>query len=250
MTTYERLWATGLPNVWAIALRELHAYFVSWIGWGVAAVIVVPLTLFGYVGPVLLQQSATMGEVFSSLPLLLIFAMPLYTMRLLAEERSSGTLEVTLTSPVRDWELVTGKWLGVVLYYLATLALTLVYLVLLTHDSSGRLDYGSIGAGYIGVVLVGMAFAAIGVLASSLTRNQILAAGSAWAALLVLWALGVVGFLLAPPAGDVFTYIGGSNRFAAFQQGQVQLRDVVYFLTITAAALFLATRVLDSRRWK
>lgn len=248
--TYERLWSTGLPNVWAIAVRELKAYFVSWIGWGVAALMVIPLTLFGFVGPVIVNQTATMAEVFSSLPLLLIFAMPLYTMRLLAEERSSGTLEVTLTSPVRDWELVTGKWLGVLLYYLATIAFTLVYLVLLVHATGGRLDYGSIAAGYIGVVLVGMAFAAVGVLASSLTRNQIVAAAAAWAALLVIWALSVLALFLQPPVGDFFSYAGGSNRYAAFQQGQVQLRDVVYFLTITAGALYAAARVLDARRWR
>lgn len=247
---YELLWGSGLLNVVALARRELHAYFVSWIGWGVAALLVIPLTVFGYLGPVILNQTATMAQVFSTLPILLIFAMPLYTMRLIAEERSTGTLEITLTAPVRDWELVVGKWLGVLVYYLATLVPTLVYLLLLIHDAGGSLDFGSIAAGYAGLVLVGMAFAAVGVLASSLTRNQILAAAIAWAALLVLWALGVLGLILQPPVGDIFTYAGASNRFSAFQQGEIQLRDAVYFLTLAAGALFLATRVLDSRRWK
>ena len=248
--SYELIWNSGLLNVAALARRELHAYFVSWIGWGVAALLVIPLTVFGYLGPVILNQTATMAQVFSTLPILLIFAMPLYTMRLIAEERSTGTLEITLTAPVRDWELVVGKWLGVLVYYLATLVPTLVYLLLLIHDAGGSLDFGSIAAGYAGLVLVGMAFAAVGVLASSLTRNQILAAAIAWAALLVLWALGVLGLILQPPVGDIFTYAGASNRFSAFQQGEIQLRDAVYFLTLAAGALFLATRVLDSRRWK
>jgi gliding motility-associated transport system permease protein len=247
---YEVLWNSGLLNVVALARRELHAYFVSWIGWGVAALLVIPLTVFGYLGPVILNQTATMAQVFSTLPILLIFAMPLYTMRLIAEERSTGTLEITLTAPVRDWELVVGKWLGVFVYYLATLVPTLVYLLLLIHDAGGSLDFGSIAAGYTGLVLVGMAFAGIGVLASSLTRNQILAAAIAWAALLVIWALGVLGLILQPPIGDFFTYAGASNRFSAFQQGDIQLRDAVYFLTLAAGSLFLATRVLDSRRWK
>jgi gliding motility-associated transport system permease protein len=247
---YEVLWNSGLLNVVALARRELHAYFVSWIGWGVAALLVIPLTVFGYLGPVILNQTATMAQVFSTLPILLIFAMPLYTMRLIAEERSTGTLEITLTAPVRDWELVVGKWLGVFVYYLATLVPTLVYLLLLIHDAGGSLDFGSIAAGYAGLVLVGMAFAGIGVLASSLTRNQILAAAIAWAALLVIWALGVLGLILQPPIGDFFTYAGASNRFSAFQQGDIQLRDAVYFLTLAAGSLFLATRVLDSRRWK
>jgi ABC-2 type transport system permease protein len=248
--SYELLWDSGLLNVLALARRELHGYFVSWIGWAVAALLLIPLTVFGYLGPVILNQTATMAQVFSTLPILLIFAMPLYTMRLIAEERSTGTLEITLTAPVRDWELVLGKWLGVQVYYVATLVPTLVYLLLLAHDAGGNLDYGSIAAGYVGLVLVGMAFGAIGVLASSLTRNQIVAAAVAWAALLVLWALGVLGLILQPPVADFFTYVGGSNRFAAFQQGDVQLRDVVYFLTLAAGALYLAGRVLDSRRWR
>lgn len=248
--SYELWWSTGLLNVLALARRELHGFFVSWIGWGVAALLIVPLTVFGYLGPVVLNQTATMAQVFSTLPILLIFAMPLYTMRLLAEERSTGTLEITLTAPVRDWELVVGKWLGVVVYYVATLVPTLAYLLLLVHDAAGNLDFGSMAAGYVGLVLVGMAFAGVGVLASSLTRNQIVAAAVAWAALLVIWALGVLGLILQPPVGDVFTYAGASNRFAAFQQGEIQLRDAVYFLTLAAGALYLATRVLDSRRWK
>jgi len=247
---YDFIWNLGLLNVIALARRELHAYFVSWIGWGVAALLIIPLTVFGYLGPVILNQTATMAQVFSTLPILLIFAMPLYTMRLIAEERSTGTLEITLTAPVRDWEFVLGKWLGVVGYYVATLVPTLAYLLLLVHDAAGSLDYGSIAAGYVGLLLVGMAFAAIGVLASSLTRNQILAAAIAWAALLLIWALGVIGLIAQPPLGDVFTYAGASNRFSAFQQGDIQLHDVVYFLTIAAGSLFLAARVLDSRRWK
>lgn len=248
--TYDRVWASGLPNVGAIAWRELRAFLVSWLGWIVGALIVLPVTVLGYLGPVIGNQSATMDGVFSWVPVWMLFAMPLYTMRLLAEERSTGTLEVTLTAPVRDWELVLGKWLGVLLFYLASIAFTGVYLLLLVRDTSGRLDYGPIATGYIGLLLVGMTFSAIGVLCSSLTRNQIIAAVAAMVVLVVLWTLGTLGLFMQPPFGDAFSYAGAGNRFTAFQQGQLQLRDVVYFLTLTAAALFLATRVLDSRRWK
>lgn len=250
MTLYERLWATGLLNVGAIAHRELRAYLVSWMGWIVAALIVVPVTVLGYVGPVLVSQTPTLGGVFNWVPVWMLFAMPLFTMRLLAEERSSGTLEITLTAPIRDWELVLGKWLGVLLFYLGSIAFTAVYLLLLVHDAAGQLDYGPIAAGYVGLVLVGMAFAAVGVLCSSLTRNQIIAAVAAMVILLVLWVLGTLGLVLQPPVADFFGYAGAANRFAAFQQGEIQLRDAVYFLTITAAALFLSARVLESRRWR
>jgi len=250
VTAYERIWSTGLLSVGAIAVRELRSFLVSWLGWIVGALIVVPVTVLGYLGPVLGNQSATMDGVFSWVPVWMIFAMPLFTMRLLAEERSSGTLELTLTSPVRDWELVAGKWLGVLAFYLGSVAFTGVYLLLLVKDTGGKLDYGPIATGYIGLLLVGMTFSAVGVLCSALTRNQIIAAVTAMVALIVLWTLGTLGLFLQPPVGDAFTYAGGGNRFTSFQQGELQLRDVVYFLTVTAGALFVATRVLDSRRWK
>lgn len=261
---YEIAWASGLLNVWAIAIRELKAFFVSWIGWGAAALIVVPVTVLGYLVPVLIGQQASMDSVFSWVPVWMLFVMPLYTMRLLAEERSSGTLEITLTSPVRDWELVVGKWLGAVLFYLATIAFTLVYLLLLMHDVATRtqaqigglkmsvptLDYGSVLTGYVGLLLVGMAFSALGVLSSSLTRNQIVAAIISMVALLVLWVLGSVAPLITGPAGDFIGYAGASNRFTSFQQGEIALKDVVYFFSVTAGALYLAARSLDSRRWR
>jgi ABC-2 type transport system permease protein len=263
-TRYDLAWDSGLLNVWAIALRELRAYFVSWMGWGVTALIVVLLSFFGYVVPVLGGQQAGLDGVFGVAPLLMVFATPLYTMRLLAEERSSGTLEVTLTSPVRDWELVVGKWLGVVLFYMATIACTLVYLLLLLHDEPGRtavhlghasvsvpdLDYGTILSGYVGLLLLGMAFCAVGLLTSSLTRNQIVAGTVALVVLLLLWALGSLSLVLTGPAGDFASYAGASNRFTSFTQGDLQLKDVVYFLTVSAGALYLATRALDSRRWR
>jgi ABC-2 type transport system permease protein len=261
---YEVAWGLGLLNVWAIAVRELRAYFVSWMGWGVTALIVVLLSFFGYVVPVLGGQQAGMDGVFGVAPLLMVFATPLYTMRLLAEERSSGTLEVTLTSPVRDWELVLGKWLGVLLFYAATIACTLLYLLLLMHDEPGRtavhlghasisvpaLDYGSILAGYTGLLLLGMAFCAVGLLTSSLTGNQIVAATVALVLLLLLWALGSLSLVLQGTAGDFADYAGASNRFSGFSSGEIALRDVASFLSVTAGALYLATRVLDSRRWR
>lgn len=261
---YELAWSSGLLNIWAIAVRELRAYFTSWMGWGVAALIVLLLSFFGYVVPVLGGQQASMDGVFGVAPILMVFAVPLFTMRLIAEERSSGTLEITLTSPVRDWELVLGKWLGVLLFYLAVVACTLVYLVLLMHDQTARteahlgrlsfsvpaLDYGRVLAGYLGLLLLGMMFCAIGLLTSSLTRNQIVAATIALVALLVIWALGSLSLVLQGPAGDFAGYAGASNRFAGFQQGDLALKDAVYFLTVTAGALYLAARVLDSRRWR
>ncbi len=248
---YDFLSRTGIPRVSAIARRDLTALFVSPVGWVVAALFTFLVSGFGFIATVLAGQQATMDGVFGVITnFLMVVLVPLLTMRVLAEERSQGTLELLLTSPVRDWELTAGKWVGAYAFYLMLLATTIAYVVILRIYASG-LDIGLIGATYLGLVLVGAAAIAIGVLASSLTRNQIVAFFIAMALLLVIWYAGyVIGFFAAPPANLFFEYIGGWNRFQAFSLGQAALRDVVYFVTLTAGALFLTTRVLASRSWR
>ena len=261
---YELAWRSGLPNVLTIARRELGSYFVSAMAWVVGALVILPVSLFGYLLPVLTQGQASMDSVFSLLAFLMLFLMPLYTMRLLAEERRQGTLEMLLTSPLRDWELVTGKWLGGFLFFVATIAFTLVYLVLFLYYlqdrvpvtafghtvTFGNLDWGTIASGYAGLLLVGATFTALGVLASSVTQNQIIAAVLGVVGLLLLWYLGIFSQFLGAPLDTFFDYVGGSNRYAGFGRGLIQLKDVVYFLSLIVGSLFLATRVIESRRWR
>lgn len=240
----------GVAGIAAIARRDLTGLFVSPVGWVVAAIFVFLVSGFGFVAVVLAGSQATMEGVFGVITnFLMVVVIPLLTMRVLAEERAHGTLELLLTSPVRDWEVTLGKWIGALAFYLALLATTLVYVAILRIYASS-LDLGLIASTYLGLVLVGAAAIAVGVLASSLTRNQIVAFFIAMAAVLVLWYAGyVIGFFVAPPVNLFFEYLGGWNRFQAFSLGQAALRDIVYFVTVTFAALFLATRVLASRRW-
>jgi ABC-2 type transport system permease protein len=262
---YERLWRTGLPTVGAIAWRELSALFVSPIGYVVAAVLVLPVSFLGYLARVGQQLPVTMSSIFSLIALLMVFFTPLYTMRLLSEERRAGTLEILLTSPVRDWEVVLGKWLGGFLFYLATIAFTLVYVVLIsvyapTHFSTTLLglhldlpsvDYGGIVAGYVGVALVGAAWVALGVLASSLTSNQIIAAVLGVGILLTFqYLFGQLANFLLPPYSEFFGYLDANTHAQSFDVGRLVLRDVVFFLTLTAAALFVTARVVESRKWR
>ena len=242
---------TGLTNVLAIARRDLGALFVSPVGWVVGGLFVFLVSGFGFIAPVLAGQQATMDGVFGVITnFLMVVLIPVLTMRVLAEERSRGTLELLLTSPVRDWELAVAKWLGAFLFYALLLATTLVYVAILRWFVP-TLDLGLIGASYLGLVLVGGAAIAIGVLASSITRNQIVAFFIAMVALLIIWYAGyLIGFFVAPPANLFFEYVGGFNRFQSFMLGQAALRDVVYFLSLIAGGLFLTTRVLGSRRWR
>ena len=242
---------TGLPNVVAIARRDLTALFVSPVGWVVAGIFTFLVSTFGFYFQVIASQQASMDGVFSVITSFLVpVLIPLLTMRLLAEERSQGTLELLLTSPVRDWELTLGKWLGAFAFYLMLLAITLVYVALLRVYRSD-LDFGLIGATYVGLVLVGAAAVAIGLLMSSLTRNQIIAFFLALIVLLMVWYAGyVIGYFVAPPANAFFSYVGGFDRYRSFTLGLASVRDVVYFASLLVLALFATERILASRRWR
>ena len=257
---------TGLLNVAAIARRELGALFVSPVGWVVAGVFTFLVSGFGFIGTVLAGQQATMDGVFSVITgFLTLILVPVVTMRLIAEEKSQGTLELLLTSSVRDWELVVGKWLGAFSFYLMLIATTLVYVVLLAvylPDKTtvsiaglsihvGALDFGLIAATYVGLVVVGAAAIAIGVLASSVTKNQIIAYIAALFGLLAIWYTAfLLGLFTRPPLSLFFDYIAGYFRYQSFSLGQVTLRDTVYFASLAVGALFLTSRVLESRRWR
>jgi ABC-2 type transport system permease protein len=196
---------------------------------------------------------------------LTLILVPVVTMRLIAEERSQGTLELILTSPVRDWELVVGKWLGAFVFYLLLVATTLVYVVLLAvyvpdkftisvgglSIHVGALDFGLIAATYVGMVVVGAAAIAIGVLASSVTKNQVIAYVVSLFALLAIWYTAfLLGLFTRPPLSLFFDYVAGYFRYQSFSLGVVALRDAVYFLSLAIGALFLTTRLLESRRWR
>jgi ABC-2 type transport system permease protein len=238
-----------------IARRDLTALFVSPAGWAVASLFILLTSAFGFVVPVLGGQAATMDGVFSVITgFLLPVLIPVMTMRSFAEERSDGTLELLLTSPVRDWEVAAGKWLGAFAFYVLMLITTVVYVVLLAVFVPGHLetlDLGLIAATYIGLLMAGGAATAIGVLASSLTQNQIVSFFLALTVLLLTWYAGtLLGLFTQPPVNAVFQYAGGSNRFQSFSLGQVTLKDSVYFLSLGIAALYLTTRLLDARRWR
>jgi len=249
-----------------IAGRELGALFVSPVGWVVAAVFTLLVSWFGFIGSVVGGQQATMDGVFSIITnFLMLVLIPLITMRVFAEERSQGTIEVLLTSPVRDWELAIGKWLGAFVFYVLLLATTVLYIALLlyyapvktfvsvggAHIPIGSLDFGLIGATYVGLLLVGAAATAIGVLASCLTKSQIVAFFLGLGVLLFIWYAGyLLGLFTQPPFSRLFQYVGGFNRYQTFSLGQIALKDTVYFATLTIAALFLTTRLLESRRWR
>lgn len=234
-------------NTWVIAKRELAAFFVSPIAYVVGAAFLFISGLFFYF-TVAFDQVGTLAQVFSVIAVVLLFVAPVLTMRLLSEEARSGTLELLLTSPVRDWEVVLGKFLAVFILFLAMLIPTLYYLFLLSRF--GLPDIPVTFSGYLGVILLGAMLLSLGVLTSAMSANQIIAAVLGVALSLAFWLVGGLGLALEGGFGNLFQFLAIQEHFTDFLVGLIAISNITYFLSVTAAALFIATRVLEMRRWR
>ena len=239
---------SSVLNTLAIAQRELKSYFVSPVAYVVTAFF---LLIAGYLFSLILLQSneATLRYLQSNLSVIWLFVTPFLTMRLLAEEQRSGTIELLLTNPVRDAEVVAGKYLGALVFLFFMLAFTLYYPALI-YLLSGRPDLGPMAAGYLGIVLQAGAFLAVGLLASSLTENQMISAILSFAVLLVLWLADAVSNNLGSPVKDIFKYLSITQQFNDFPRGIIDTSHVVYFLSLVAACLALTVLSLQTRRWR
>jgi len=230
-----------------IARRELSAYFASPIAYLVGAAF---LVISGYLFAIILLNSrqASLEELFFNVNVILLFVAPLLTMRLLADEQHSGTIELLLTAPVRDWEVVLGKFLAALALFIAMLICTLYY-PLLVWRLGGNLDAGPIVTGYLGLLLLAGAMFALGTLASAFTENQIVAAVIGFGVLLLLWLIGGASNV-APGAASVLNVLSLNGHFDDFARGAINLEDVVYYLSLMVGGLFIATRVLETRRYR
>jgi ABC-2 type transport system permease protein len=235
-----------------IARRELAAYLRSMTGYVIAAAVLVVdgllFNAFAMGGPDKLSAEVlSLFFYFSSGTT--IIASVFISMRLLSEERQTGTLVLLTSSPVHDWEIILGKFLSA-LVFLMLITLVTVFMPALIFVN-GKVSIGHMFAGYLGLFLLGSATLAIGTFGSALARTQVLAAifsGCIVVAMIVCWMLGRV---TDRPLSDLFTAMALHGRhFPPFQVGAVHLRDVVYYLAVTYVALFSAIRVMEARRWR
>jgi len=233
-------------NTLAIAGKEFKSYLASPMAYVVTGIFLAATGFFFGTSPSTYIETSINGFLQAGVILILLFA-PLLTMRLLAEERKLGTIELLLTAPVRDSEVILGKFLGSVFVLTVMLALTLYYPLLL--NIFGDPDIGPIVTGYIGLLLIGYTALAIGIFASSLTSNQIVAAVVAIGILLALYFVGFASTFLPKALGDVVSYFSLSRYFPDFMGGIIDTRGVVYYLSITALFIFLAVRSLENSRW-
>ena len=236
----------GYSNIIPIFRREIRSYFNSPVAY---VVIVVFLAILGwfFTSNLFLANIASLRVVFELVPLMFLFFVPAVTMRLLAEEKKSGTLELLTTKPVLDVEIVLGKFLAAWVLLAATLAPTLLYLF--TIMSIGSIDIGPVITGYLGLLLMGGVYIGIGLLASSLTENQIVAFILSFLAVLALFLMDKMLIYVPEGLASTLEFLGIDFHFSNIVRGVIDSRNIIYFGSLLGFSLLLTTVSLERRKW-
>lgn len=228
----------------AIMTKELKSYFNSPIAYIVITIFLVFMGFFFFKDFFYFNQ-AEMRNLFQMMPLMLCFVIPAVTMRLLSEERQSGSFEILMTLPVSSRDIALGKFLAGTIFSVVMISPTLIYLV--TVVMLGAPDFGPVFGGYIGVILLSAAYTSIGLLASSFTRNQIISFISAWAACFALWLIDKAVIFLPSKLGFI-SYFGTDYHFQNIAKGLIDSRDIIYFISICALSLMFTVKLIEERR--
>lgn len=254
-----------MRNVWILCRKELRSYFAS----PVAYILLIMFgVIFGFffwniLGAFVVEsiQSEMSGQSFpmninelvirpllSNLSVINLFFIPLITMRLFAEEKRTGTIELLATSPVRDIEIIIGKWLASVLLYACLLLFTAVNFAFLFIY--GHPDWKPLLVGYLGIFLLAGALLAIGTFISSLTKNQIIAGAVTFGVCLLLYVFGWVSGYETATWARVLSYLSVGTHIESFEKGVVDSKDAIFFVTLIFLGLFFTARSLESLRWR
>jgi ABC-2 type transport system permease protein len=248
-----------MRNIWNFARREYKHYFISPIAYIVA---IVTLLTVGVLFVIQVYYAANQSYFGGSTPDVSIIVGPLstvfllttpaLTMRLVADEHRMGTMELLLTAPVRDWELVVGKWLGAFLFTLTIIAVTLIYPMVLNKLVTPGIDQGVMLSAYLAIILLVAAYLAIGTAMSAIFTNQFAAFFATLIVLMVFWWLILLPTYIinVDAVNQVFIYLDLNGRFSNMLGGRVALSDVVYPLSLTSLGLFLGSVVVEMRRWQ
>jgi len=256
-----------MRNTLAIAGKELRSYFASPIAYIIIGLFAVIFGYF-YITSVAWFVDRSMGmDQFSGGPdaavnvnqdlikylllnatVVMLFLLPMITMRTYSEEKRSGTMELLLTSPVRDLEIILGKFLGALGLYCVMLLVTVVYIGLLYFY--GRPEWKPLVSAYLGLVLLGGSFISFGLFISSLTKNQIVAAVGTFTLVLMLWIIDWVGEQAGSTTREILAYLSITRHFEDFAKGIIDTKHLVYYLSFITFGLFLTAKSVDTERWR
>lgn len=246
LTTMISGFAVNTRNIWPMYVKELRSYFNSAVAY---VVIVVFLAFLGwfYASNIFLLNLASMREMFETARWVLLFIIPAITMRLLAEEKKSGTIELLTTKPVHDYEIVIGKFLAAWSLIGFALVPTLVYYVIVA--SYGDIDNGPVLGGYLGLMLMAAVYVSIGLFASSITENQIIAFILGIFLIVTLFVLDKVLVFVPSSLVSAFEYLGTDFHFLNMARGVIDSRDLVYFFSVTGCMVYGTVLSLGRRKW-
>ncbi len=241
-----------MRNILAVCTKELYTYFVSPIAYFVCIVFSAISGFLFYVDLIIASigdgsGAGVMQALFLQMATILLFLTPVLTMKLFAEERKSGTIELLLTSPITDGQVVLGKFLASWTLLVIMLALTLLFPFL--TQRFGPLDSGVLLSGYLGLILISSCFLAFGLLISSMSKNQIVAALASFGFFLILWLIGALSSR-AGPIGKFLGYLSFNEHYSDFSRGVIQLKDVIYYISFTCVCLFATFKSIESSKWR
>ena len=260
---------TALRNVAAILAEEWRHYFGSPIAWVALFVWTLLFGIFFYFAfTFFLEQSMRMAQqgmeygggvrvsineylirpIFHNMAVVALFVAPMLTMRLFAEEKRQGTIELLATAPLTSLQIILGKFFGALALYGVMLAVTLIHIGILFKY--GNPEWKPVATGYLGLLLMGACFISAGLLISSLTKNQIVAGMVTFALFLLLWVINWVGQSLGPTGQAIVTHLSITDHLDDFARGIIDTKHVVYYLSFIVFGLFLTAKSVDSERWR
>lgn len=254
-----------MKNIWTIYQKELRSYFVSPIAYLLLTMFAI---IFGFFFWVALKSFVFYGmemqmrgemmpmnineqiirPLLSNVSVIGLFFIPMITMRIFAEEKRTGTIELLITSPVTDTEIILGKWLAAVTLYVCMLLFTAINFAFLFRY--GNPDWKPLAIGYLGLLLQAGCLLAIGTFISTLTKNQIIAGAATFGVCLMLWIFEWVSGFDTSTWAKVLSYLSVTVHFDSFARGVLELKDAVYYLTLIIVGLFLTSRSMESLRWR
>jgi ABC-2 type transport system permease protein len=236
----------SLSGIKYVFQKELRSYFNSPVAYIVIVVFLVILGWF-FTSSIFIANISSLRTVFETTPFLLLFFAPAITMRLISEEKKSGTLELLLTKPVKEYEIILGKFLAAWVLFFFTILPTLSYYV--TISLLGTLDIGPVIGGYLGLLFVGAVFLGIGVFGSSITENQVVGFIVSFLIVFILFMLDKILLYVPASLASILEYLSIDYHFSNIARGVIDSRDVLYYLSAIVFTLLLGTVSLQKRRW-
>jgi ABC-2 type transport system permease protein len=249
-----------MSNIIAIAHKELKSYFASPIAYIVLGFFALMFGFFFYSlllyfdrqgmqgGPTVNVNEQLLRPVFLNATVIFLFVLPMVTMRTYAEEKRSGTMELLLTAPLTDFQIIMGKFLGAMGLFASMLALSLIHVGIVFWR--GNPEFWPVATTYLGVLLMGGCFVALGLLISSLTKNQIVAGMATFGVFLMLWVINWIASFVGPTAQSVLNYLSITDHLDDFTKGIIDTKHLVYYGSFIAFGLFLTARSVDTERWR